>query len=556
VLWGIWTYRDLTPGDDSAYFVMASRWADHLLVSPAYYPLYNVFWGSLLWFVHDAFAVSILQRVLIVLGTTALLLAVLRRLLTPGIAWALAVWWAVLPVNYDAIYEIHLFGALAGLAIALVAMRWSGLAARATVFGLLLASALLVRNEYIVAAVVFGAIWLGHEIWRFRNGLRTPPRTLAAAALIPVVAFAALIGLVSWRNANSGTVFTQLSRKHELAFCQGYADGVWASGDVRAQNALGQCYAYTHPDFGTSYPSLIQATADNPAAVARHFGRNAGLLPAGLEIGLFNSKYGSIDNASNPDYIPINKGSWLVLAGSIVVALLICAGVVLIWTDRRRWWDERIRGPAWGWAVLLAMASAGLYAALLTRPRPSYIFPLTILILAALGLSLVAIADRLGVPERARAIIPVAAVAAVILIPNHYREGYSNPQIGPGQPLKTAVARLDPYRGVISRVNRGLLALYPSGDVCSYVGRSDPCRDVPWNPPLAETLTPELAGREQADIRSTPVDFIYADEAAFAEDPTLRSRLDELLSQGWRRVAPASPSSWMLLERQGPASGP
>jgi hypothetical protein len=69
-------------------------------------------------------------------------------------------------------------------------------------------------------------------------------------------------------------------------------------------------------------------------------------------------------------------------------------------------------------------------------------------------------------------------------------------------------------------------------------------------------LTPELAGREQADIRSTPVDFIYADEAAFAEDPTLRSRLDELLSQGWRRVAPASPSSWMLLERQGPASGP
>jgi hypothetical protein len=197
---------------------MASRWADHFLVSPAYYPLYNVLYGSLKWIVHDPFSVTILQRVLIVLGTTLLLLAVLRRLLTPGIAWGLAVWWAVLPITYDTIFEIHLFGALAGLAIALVALRWSGLAARATVFGLLLAAALLVRNEYLVGAFFFGVVWLGYEFWRIRRATAPPWRALAAAVAIPLLALAVLVALVGWRDAGRGSVYSQLVGKNELAF--------------------------------------------------------------------------------------------------------------------------------------------------------------------------------------------------------------------------------------------------------------------------------------------------------------------------------------------------
>lgn len=549
VLWGIWSYRDLTPGDGAAYFVMASRWADHLLVSPAYYPLYNVFWGSLEWIVRDAFAVTILQRILIVLGTTALLLAVLRRLLTPGIAWALALWWAVLPVTYDALYEIHLFGALAGLAIALVTLRWSGLAARSVTFGLLLASALLVRSEYIVAALVFGAIWLGYEIWRARAGSAPPWRTLAAAAAIPLVSVAVLIGLVSWRNGNDGSVFKQLSRKQELALCQGYAQGLSDIGDVRTQNALGQCYVYMREDFGERFPSVVRAIEDNPDAMADHFARNAELLPAGLEVGFFNAKFGSVSGEANPDYIPVNRGSWLVLAGSIAIVLVIATGAVLVWTERRRWWEEWIRDRVWGWAVLGAMGSSAVYAALYTRPRPSYIFPLTILILAALGMSLVAIARRLRVPKLAPAVIPPLAVAALILIPNHYRAGYSNPQIGPGQRLKTAVERLDPFRSDLSGGDHGLLAVYPDTDACFYVGRTDPCRGVAWTPnsraplPRAGLTTPNASA-------PTPIDIIYADEYVFTVDPGMRARLDGLLGRGWRRLAPSSPdSNWMLLER-------
>jgi hypothetical protein len=555
VLWGIWEHRDLTPGDTGSYFVMASTWADHLQVDPAFYPLYQVLWGSLQWLVPDPFAVTILHRVLIALGTTALFLAVMRRLLTPGIAWALALWWATLPIAYDVLYEIHLFGALAGLAIALVALRWTGLAGRATVFGLLLASAILVRNENVVAAAVFGVVWLGYELWRVRRGPAPPWRTLAAAGAIPLISFAVLLGLASWRNVNSESVFSQFSDKHGVNICQVYAQGLWQSGDIRAENPHAQCVIYTEEDFGQRFPSLTEAIAENPGAIARHFARNASLVPAGLEIDFFNAKFGSISDASNPDYIPIHKGSWLVLVGSIAIVLVIAAGAVLIWTDRRRWWSDWLRGRVWGWVALGAMGSSALYAALMTRPRPSYMFPLSVLIFAALGMSLVVIASRLGVPRRARAVIPPLAIAALILIPSHYRAGYSNPQIGPGERLKTAVDRLEPYRAELEGKSNGLLAVYPATAACEYVGRDDPCEAVSWNHPIGETLGPELVGSRQNSFSPTPIDFIYADEYVWNADPGMRARLNGLLGQGWRRVAPSSPNdSWMLLERNQPAS--
>jgi len=335
--------------------------------------------------------------------------------------------------------------------------------------------------------------------------------------------------------------------------CQVYAIGLWQSGDVRVPNPAAECGAYTLPDFGQARPSLTEATVENPGAIARHFARNADLLPGGLELGLFNAKFGSIAPASNPDYITVDRGSWLVLAGSIAVVVVIGIGAVLIWTDRRRWWEEWIRDRVWGWIVLAAMGSTALYAALQTRPRPSYLFPLTILVFAALGTSLLAIARRLGVGQGWRAVIPPLAAVALLLIPNHYRAGYANPQIGPGDRLEEAVSRLEPFRGELHGEDRGLLAVYPATDACNYVGRSDPCTGVTWNDPIGENLELELAGRNQNFFRTVPVDFVYADEYAYTADPGLQGRLNGLLRRGWHRLAPSSPSGWMLLGRDRPA---
>src|SRR4051794_25851635 len=108
VLWGIWHYRDLTNGDTAEYFADASRWAHSLQVNPLWSPLYKVVWGWTLWIVPDPYPSIVVQRILIALVATLLVLAVLRRFLSPGIAWGLAVWWAILPVNYDPLYELHL----------------------------------------------------------------------------------------------------------------------------------------------------------------------------------------------------------------------------------------------------------------------------------------------------------------------------------------------------------------------------------------------------------------------------------------------------------------
>ena len=490
------------------------------------------------------------HRVLIVLGTSLLLLAVLRRLLTPAIAWALALWWVVLPVNYDVLYEIHLFGALVGLAIALVALRWSGLAARSAVFGLLLASALLVRNENIVAAASFAAVWLGYEIWRMRRGTGPSAARLSAAVAIPLVAFSALVGMAALRTQGEESIVAQFRAKHELNICGVYAYGRWESGDTLVANPLEQCFAYTARDFGERWPSLTDAVAENPGAMARHFARNATLVPAGLEVNLFNAKFGSTDHGSNPDFVPVNRGSWLVLAGSLAVLLVIGAGSVVLWRERRRWWREWLRDRVWGWVALAAMGSAALYAALLTLPRPAYLRPLSVLIFACVGFSLVVLADRLGIPRRARAAIPPLALAALILVPTNFREGYENPQIGPGQRLRQAVERVEPFREQIAGDRHGLLAAYPATAVCGYVGGYDDCSGVPWTYPVGETLTPALAG-EQELYSSHPIDFIYADEPVFEQDPGIRGRLERLQARGWRRLAPASPDAgWILLGRE------
>jgi hypothetical protein len=265
------------------------------------------------------------------------------------------------------LYEIHLFGALADWTA--LALRWSGPAARATVFGLLLASALLVRSEN--AAVVFGVTWLGYELWRRREGAGPSWRRLAAATAIPLVSLAALIGLVSWRNGVEGTVFSQLRHKHEVNLCEVYAIGLFESGDVRVQNPAGQCTVYTREDFGQPFPSLTEAIAENPGAIAEHFARNAELIPAGLELGLFNARFGSASESSNPDYV-LSTGA-VDRARRLIAVLLVIARRGADLTERRRWWRIDPQ-PTWGWIAPAAMGRRPSTQRC-TRQRPSYLFP-------------------------------------------------------------------------------------------------------------------------------------------------------------------------------------
>ena len=67
LIWDCWKLRDLTSGDTSSYFQMASEWLKTWHVPIAWSPLYTTFYGSLMYFSDDAYVVTTAHRMIIVL---------------------------------------------------------------------------------------------------------------------------------------------------------------------------------------------------------------------------------------------------------------------------------------------------------------------------------------------------------------------------------------------------------------------------------------------------------------------------------------------------------
>jgi hypothetical protein len=78
VLWKIWEFRDLTTGDTSGYFAEAYGWYEHFAVNLVWSPLYTSYYGTLLMLTGDAYAATILHRVVIVMAATLGVLAFMR----------------------------------------------------------------------------------------------------------------------------------------------------------------------------------------------------------------------------------------------------------------------------------------------------------------------------------------------------------------------------------------------------------------------------------------------------------------------------------------------
>jgi hypothetical protein len=542
LLWGIWDHRDLSSGDTAEYFAGASMWAHSLETNPLWSPLYTALWGSLRWIVQDPYASTILHRTLIALAATLLVLAVLRRLLTPGIAWCLAVWWALVPVNYDALYELHVFALLPELAAVLVALTWKGLRMRATVFGLLLVVTVLLRTEIALALVLWTASWIAYEVRERRRGQPTPTSRLVRAVAIPVLAVGVAMAYLaaSWPNHN---VWSSFEAKQEINLCQSYAFGYQQRHDDFTANPFLQCRELMERKFDQERPTVFQAARANPGALAEHVTWNARLVPYGVQLALFD-RISSGEN-HDPDYVPVKGNSTLALLGSIVVACFLIGGLVLLWRERRRWWESWIRPRAWGWLGLASLAATILPVMVIQRPRPEYLYCLSILILSVVGLCAMAFAERLPGLRRLRVAIPVAALLLVVLLPPHFSSSYQTPLTGrPGRPLKAMVERLYPMRSELRGQRVRLLATY-SAPACSYVGEWDPCTPANWS----DVFPPSTAGQDPNPVLGAhDVDYIYVDSDDL-QDPTIRAVVKGLSPSEWTRVGPPLSQGWTLFRR-------
>jgi hypothetical protein len=539
LLWGIWQHRDLSSGDTTSYFQRASDWAESFQLDAVWSPLYNVYWGSLQWVVHDAYAVTILHRALIALAASLLVLAVLRRLLSPGIAWVLAAWWTILPVNYDLLYEVHLFALLPLLVAVILASAMRGVRMRSAVLGVLLAAAALTRNEAIVAAAVWAAVWVGFELVRRRRGSPTPTPRLVAAFGVPILAVGIVFGGVALSSEGRG-VRAGFEAKQESNFCQIYAYGYQQRNDDFTGNPWTDCRGLMERDFGTESTTLASAVVDNPGAVGEHLAWNAALIPSATQLLLFNRMSAGSD--LNPDYIEVATGSDLALGASLLLLAFLIGGLVSFWRGRRRWGREWIRMRAWGWLALCSVGASAIAVMLVARPRPEFIYGFTVVTLAVIGIAAMAYVQRWPRLGRLRVALPPVALVLLVALPSHFDSGYQTPQIGPGRPLKQMVDRLEPFDRELRGEDVHLLATRAE-DGCAYVGRDDGCTGVRWE---------ELAGARTstpAALERQGVDFVYADELDL-RDPTTAELLQALEARGWQRVGPDHPEeAWVFLQR-------
>jgi hypothetical protein len=545
-IWGIWEYRDLTAGDTSAYFARASAWVESRELDPVWSPLDSVVYGSLRWVFPDAFDATVAYRVLAVLVATALVLAILRRLLPHPIAWALAVWWAILPINFDTLYEVHIFSAVPMFAAVLVALRWPGLSGRATVFGILLGATFLMRNELALAAAFWGASWLGYEVWARARGRETGSlRRVALAVAVPIVFVAAIEGLVLLRDSgDTETLGERLDAKHTLNVCQAYAFGYQQRHDDFAGSPWTDCQQLMSRDFDEPQPTLTEATRSNPGAMAGHFLWNLRLVPHGLQLLLFDGISGEL----NPDYpTPRVTNSATVLAASLLAVSLVVSGSILLWRERRRWWRKCVRDRMWGWIALGSLSVAALFVILTQRPRPSYLFGLSLALLALIGLCATPLLNRWPGLERMRLGLPVAAVLILLLLPTWYDRSYFTRSPGDDQALRDMVQRLEPFEDELRGAETKLLARSYPGDACLYVGGSEPCTGVALQQ-VIDSKPDGASTTEWLDRRG--IDYVYADEVA-ARNPATSAFLGRLPGNGWERRAPvgAGDPPWVLLRR-------
>lgn len=384
VIWGIWKYRDLTSGDTSGYFVIAYNWYANGRTVISWSPLYTSFYGFMLYLSPDVYVVTTAHRMLIVLVLSVLVLASMRRLLPAAVAWGVAAWWAVLPIAFESLYEVHLFAVIPLLAAYLTILYKPGPRTRGAAIGILVGSALLVRNEHVLAAGLLAAVVLVYEVWRVR---KTPPAAYPVHEYLwgyglPLV-IVCLLTLFFYSRAHDKipAFFDKMRTKHTLNICQVYAFGYQQRHPEWTNSPWTGCQSLMEPIFGKPQISLAEAVTRNPGAMMEHFLWNISLIPNGLQVLLFNATSGTI----NPDYAPVKSGSRFALVGSIILIGIYLVGLYRLYRERRYWWTHWLQRRIWGWTAMASTTSMALFTMITQRPRPSYLFSFGLFMMAVAG---------------------------------------------------------------------------------------------------------------------------------------------------------------------------
>ncbi|MBL8294370.1 MAG: hypothetical protein JNN08_21165 [Bryobacterales bacterium] len=523
---GILHYRDLTPGDTSYYFAGMERAAADGRFDLVWSPLYTALSLALYGQTGDALLVAVGTRVITLLVLGVLTGSVLARCLPPWIAVLVSAWWVFEPVLFDTVYEVHLFSALGPVAALWISLRYPGAAGRATILALLFVWALLQRQEYGIAAVVAGAMYVWQDVVRKRAW-----RPYAAA----LFATLALLGMAWTRSALTyPELRVAFDDKRALNNCQNFAGGYQERHPEWTGSPTLECSGLLQEQFGTTRPSAAEMVLRNWRAMAEHYWWNIQLIPAGIEVLLFSQT----SFTRNPDYVPVVRtrvAHWYLGA----IAILWLAGGWLLYRGRRE--AAAAVRTHWTFSVLAGALIAASAVVLVTyRPRASYLFPLQLLLMLGTGFAVRSLASRLGLGTALNRGAPVFALVAVAAMPAYYQ-----PERFPQRPLLTMYRRLLPHRAELSGLK--LIAPDLATEVCNYIARGGPpCQGAYYYALRAEIDSGDL----QKFLQTRGIQAAYWDAATLAE-ASIKEWLSRHHEQGWTIVAQVGgPDPWVLVRKQ------
>jgi hypothetical protein len=538
VIWGIWRYRDLSHIDTASYFVAAHEWFTHWAVHIVWYPLYTAFYGAFLHVWRDAYSATIAHRMVIVLGLSLLVLAFMRRLLPPAIAWFMAAWWVILPIDFDSIFELHLFGVFPILAAFLILLWKPGAWGRGWALAVLLAATVLLRNEAAIATLVFGVICLVWEVRQRRRGI-APEAKPALAYGVPL-ALACLTIAFFFTRAIEKHIVSDFHDKEVSNFCISYAFGYHQRHPEWQGSPYGGCHDILMTVYGNPQITFTDALRLNAPALWEHIRWNVSLIPNGLEVLLFNAMAGTV----TPDYdfaTPVPAGSPWALLASLFTALLIVMAGVRVWRDRGHWWEVWIKPRMWAW---LAMASVTLMTGIVlsVRPRPSYLFAFGLVLRALVGTSLLVIASRWPAFDRLSRWMPAFMVLAIALIPPYYH---------PGERLLLDYYRLlQPFEARMQATHTVLLTRGLADELCNYLAK--PLTDDFCQPLEFLYLQKEVSsGASWQRVLDRHGVTLFLASASVLADPLANEFVEHAAAYGWR----AWPGNNGTVLERAPAAG-
>jgi hypothetical protein len=279
--------------------------------------------------------------------------------------------------------------------------------------------------------------------------------------------------------------------------------------------------------FGKEPGSLGEMIAANPRAAWEHFRWNFGLTSNGLQLLLFNASSGR----KNPDYVPCNLGEQYPLWLSLSCAGIWLAGLCLLVKEWRFWWRQWLRERALTWAGMLSVAAVALVVIPTVRPRPSYLFQLSVLLMAITTMAAFVILARWNWPTRLGRAMPLVMAGAFLAVPSYFGE----PAHRPPQRLHALIQCLRPFQELIASPHTVLLkGEYPE-EVRNYLGHGA-CKSYSYS------LLDDWSGDVPLDafLEKRGVNLFYLDEA-------LMERLCKRADTAGPFLSMTDSASWKLI---------